>query len=74
MVQQNRNIMAFVNVLAHPSSLRRKRRGTYPQVIQPQFLYESRIPGEPTGWVNDFHFVPDTPRMVMGGLTWAFSG
>jgi hypothetical protein len=34
MVQQNRNIMTLMNVLAHASSLRRKRRGIYPQVIQ----------------------------------------
>lgn len=36
MVQQNRNIMTFMNVLAHASSLRRKRRGIYPQVIENQ--------------------------------------
>ena len=34
MVQQNRNIMTLMKVLAHASSLRRKRRGIYPQVIQ----------------------------------------
>ena len=34
MVQQNRNIMTLMNVLAHASSLRRKRRGIYPQGIQ----------------------------------------
>ncbi|MDR4495877.1 MAG: TonB-dependent receptor plug domain-containing protein [Nitrospirales bacterium] len=37
---------------------------------QAQFLYESRLPGEPTEGVSDIHFVPGTPRMFMGGLTW----
>ena len=37
---------------------------------QAQFLYESRLPGEPAGGVSDIHFVPGTPRMFMGGLTW----
>ncbi|MGE0473136.1 MAG: TonB-dependent receptor [Nitrospirales bacterium] len=40
---------------------------------QAQFVYESRLPGEPAAGVTDIHFVPGTPRMVMGGLTWAFS-
>ncbi|MDR4485150.1 MAG: TonB-dependent receptor plug domain-containing protein [Nitrospirales bacterium] len=39
---------------------------------QAQFFYESRLPGEPTGGVADIHFVPGTPRMFMGGLTWFF--
>lgn len=39
---------------------------------QAQFVYESRLPGEPTGGVSDIHFVPGIPRMVMGGLTWLF--
>lgn len=39
---------------------------------QAQFVYNSRLPGEPAGGVTDIHFVPGTPRMVMGGLTWAF--
>ena len=34
-----------------------------------QFFFDSRLPGEP-GPVGDIHFVPGTPRMVMGGLTW----
>ena len=33
MVQQDRNIMALVYVLAHARSLRRKQRGIYPLVI-----------------------------------------
>ena len=37
---------------------------------QAQFFYESRLPGEPAGGVFDIHFVPGTPRMFMGGLTW----
>lgn len=37
---------------------------------QAQFLYESRLAGEPAGGVTDIHFVPGTPRMIMGGLTW----
>jgi outer membrane receptor protein involved in Fe transport len=37
---------------------------------QAQFFYESRLPGEPAGGVSDIHFVPGTPRMFMGGLTW----
>lgn len=39
---------------------------------QAQFYYESRLPGEPAGGVADIHFVPGTPRMFMGGLTWFF--
>ncbi|HNP29483.1 MAG TPA: TonB-dependent receptor plug domain-containing protein [Nitrospirales bacterium] len=39
---------------------------------QAQFYYASRLPGEPTGGVADIHFVPGTPRMIMGGLTWSF--
>ncbi|MGE0478340.1 MAG: TonB-dependent receptor [Nitrospirales bacterium] len=38
---------------------------------QAQFLYESRLTGEAAGGVSDIHFVPGTPRMFMGGLTWA---
>jgi outer membrane receptor protein involved in Fe transport len=37
---------------------------------QAQFYYASRLPGEPAGGVSDIHFVPGTPRMFMGGLTW----
>jgi hypothetical protein len=50
MVQQNRNIMTLMNVLAHASSLRRKRRGIYPQGIQGtskhsvQLLYTDQWP------------------------------
>lgn len=33
-VQQDCDVMAFVNVLAHPTILRRKRRGTDPLVIR----------------------------------------
>lgn len=40
---------------------------------QAQFYYESRLPGEPAGGVADIHFVPGTPRMFMGGLTWFWS-
>ena len=36
MIQQNRNIVALVNVLAHPNILRRKRRGIQPKVIKTQ--------------------------------------
>jgi outer membrane receptor protein involved in Fe transport len=41
---------------------------------QAQFFYESRLPGEPAGGVSDIHFVPGTPRMFMGGLTWYLPG
>ncbi|MCA9472624.1 MAG: TonB-dependent receptor plug domain-containing protein [Nitrospirales bacterium] len=37
---------------------------------QAQFFYASRLSGEPAGGVSDIHFVPGTPRMFMGGLTW----
>jgi hypothetical protein len=33
-IKKNSDIMAFVEELAHPSSLRRKRRGMYPKRIQ----------------------------------------
>jgi len=38
---------------------------------QATFLYESRLRNEAAG-VNDTHFVPGNPRMVMGGLAWYF--
>ena len=38
---------------------------------QATFNYESRLRNEPAG-VNDIHFVPGNPRMVMGGLAWYF--
>ena len=38
---------------------------------QATFFYESRLRNEATG-VNDTHFVPGNPRMVMGGLAWYF--
>lgn len=37
---------------------------------QAQFSYASRVAGEPAGGVEDLHFVPGMPRMVMGGFTW----
>ena len=40
---------------------------------QAQFVYDSRLPGEPLGGVTDIHFVPGTPRRAMGGLTWTFA-
>jgi len=42
-VQQDCNVMAFVNVLAHPLILRRKRRGTYPLAIRKDC--RSHLPG-----------------------------
>ncbi len=36
---------------------------------QAQFFYASRVSGE-SGGVEDLHFVPGIPRMLMGGLTW----
>ena len=38
---------------------------------QATFFYESRLRNEAIG-VNDTHFVPGNPRMVMGGLAWYF--
>jgi len=38
---------------------------------QATFFYESRLRNEAAG-VNDTHFVPGNPRMVMGGLAWYF--
>jgi outer membrane receptor protein involved in Fe transport len=38
---------------------------------QATFYYESRLRNEAAG-VNDTHFVPGNPRMVMGGLAWYF--
>ena len=35
------------------------------------FAFESRLRSEAVG-VNDIHFVPGNPRMVMGGLAWYF--
>ena len=39
---------------------------------QAQFSYASRVAGEPVGGVEDIHFVPGAPRMLMGGLTWTW--
>lgn len=39
---------------------------------QAQFFYTSRLSGEPVAGVGDIHFVPGTPRMVMGGVSWYF--
>jgi hypothetical protein len=33
-----------------------------------QFLFTSRLPGEPAGGVPDIHFTPGTPRAFLGGL------
>jgi len=38
---------------------------------QATFFYESRLRNEAAG-VNDTHFVPGNPRMVMGELAWYF--
>lgn len=35
------------------------------------FFFESRLPNEAAP-VGDIHFVPGTPRMIMGGLAWYF--
>ena len=35
------------------------------------FSFESRLRNEAAG-VNDIHFVPGNPRMVMGGVAWYF--
>lgn len=39
---------------------------------QAQFLYASRLPGEPAAGVEDIHFVPGIPRSFFGGITWYF--
>src|SRR5262245_19501210 len=36
------------------------------------FAFNSRLPNEPAGGVQDIHFVPGNPRFVMGGLAWYF--
>ncbi|KXJ98140.1 MAG: hypothetical protein NBKEAIPA_00790 [Nitrospirae bacterium] len=38
---------------------------------QATFAFESRLRAEVSG-VNDSHFVPGNPRLVMGGLAWYF--
>ncbi len=38
---------------------------------QASFYFESRLRNEAAG-VNDIHFVPGNPRMVMGGVAWYF--
>ncbi len=38
---------------------------------QATFFFPSRLRNEAAG-VNDIHFVPGTPRFVMGGLSWYF--
>jgi hypothetical protein len=37
---------------------------------QAQFFYESQLRGQPA--VTDIHFVPGTPRNIMGGVAWYF--
>ncbi len=38
---------------------------------QATFFFQSQLRNEAAG-VNDLHFVPGTPRFVMGGLSWYF--
>jgi outer membrane receptor protein involved in Fe transport len=37
-----------------------------------QFLFTSRLPGEPAGGVEDVHFTPGTPRSFLGGVAFHF--
>ncbi len=37
---------------------------------QAQFFYESQLRGQPA--VTDIHFVPGTPRNIIGGIAWYF--
>jgi outer membrane receptor protein involved in Fe transport len=37
-----------------------------------QFLFTSRLPGEPSEGVSDIHFRPGTPRAVLTGVAWRF--
>jgi hypothetical protein len=36
------------------------------------FAFNSRLPGEPAGGVQDIHFSPGNPRFFMGGMAWYF--
>jgi len=36
------------------------------------FAFNSRLPGEPAGGVQDIHFSPGNPRFFMGGVAWYF--
>ena len=36
------------------------------------YAFNSRLPGEPAGGVQDIHFVPGNPRFFMGGVAWYF--
>jgi hypothetical protein len=36
------------------------------------FSFNSRLPNEPAGGVQDIHFVPGNPRFFMGGMAWYF--
>lgn len=38
---------------------------------QATFAFQSRLPSEAAG-VTDVHFVPGTPRFLMGGISWYF--
>src|SRR3954451_13718467 len=38
MVKQNRDVMALVDVKAHPRDLRRKRRGMHPKGFNPKLI------------------------------------
>jgi hypothetical protein len=37
-----------------------------------QFFFTSRLPGEPTGGVDDIHFTPGNPRTFLGGIALHF--
>jgi outer membrane receptor protein involved in Fe transport len=39
---------------------------------QATFAFTSRLPTEPAAGVTDLHFVPGTPRFIMGGVSWYF--
>lgn len=38
---------------------------------QDQLFYQSQLASEPTP-VGDIHFIPGTPRMILGGVAWYF--
>ena len=74
MIQQNRNILTFMNVLAHASSLRRKQRGIYPQGIKKTSCWAIPSPlhisnGENSSFLSTPSILPIEPFLRILRLT-----
>src|SRR5215207_7134569 len=70
-VEQNRNVMALVDVEAHPRDLRRKRRGMHPK----GFSYVTdlaRLFALAKGWVITLELLTQVIRFPVEEVGWDF--